>query len=619
MKGQSLQAWDDQRLASAETDVQHRQAAVAELQATRARARGPHREQMRLQLARKQAELADAQRVLASTRRLHPWVYHYTPSRPFPTLVMIVVFLLVATLVKDLFLMGNVILVGRLAERATFDLRKLFYRRTLRMQLHAFGEDRTSAYLTHFTHDMPALSTGIAALFGRAILEPLKMTACLVGAALICWRLLLFSLVASPLAVLLMNWLSRSIRRANRRAMEEMSQVYGHLTESLNGIEAVKAYTMERHERQRFHQLSKQYMQKALRIVKYGALTRPCTEMIGIGAICLALLAGGYLVLNHQTHLFGIRMSYRPLTLPALMAFYALLAGVSDPARKFAQIYNQLQRGMAAADRIYDMLDREPTITDPLHPTPVPTPHRQLAFENVSFGYHANQLVLRDIDLHIAYRETVAIVGPNGCGKSTLTSLIPRFYDPVCGTVRLDGVDLRHFRLHELRQQIGMVSQQPWLFDDTIFNNIRYGSPWASEQDVIEAARKAHVHAFIQQELPKGYRTLVGQGGGLLSGGQRQRIVLARAILRDPEILILDEATSQIDLESERLIHRALVEFIRDRTAILITHRLSTLALADRILVMDAGRIVDSGTHQQLLGRCGLYHRLHHTGLQASA
>jgi ATP-binding cassette subfamily B protein/subfamily B ATP-binding cassette protein MsbA len=401
--------------------------------------------------------------------------------------------------------------------------------------------------------------------------------------------------------------------------MEEMTQVYGHLTESLNGIEAVKAYTMERHERNRFHQLSKQYMDKALRIVKYGALTRPCTEMIGIGAICLALLAGGYLVLNQQTHLLGIRMSATPLTLPALMAFYALLAGVSDPARKFAQIYNDLQRGTAAADRIYGMLDREPTIADPAKPVPVPRPHRQLVFENVSFHYQPDQPVLSEISLRISHGETVAIVGPNGCGKSTLTSLIPRFYDPVDGVVRLDDVDLRHFRLNDLRQQIGMVSQTPWLFDDTILKNLRYGSPWASEQQVIEAAKKAHVHDFIANDLQRGYQTVVGQGGGLLSGGQRQRIALARAILRDPEILILDEATSQIDLESEQLIHKALVEFIRGRTAILITHRLSTLALADRILVMDTGRIVDMGTHEQLLARCGLYSRLQQAGLQESA
>jgi ATP-binding cassette subfamily B protein/subfamily B ATP-binding cassette protein MsbA len=227
--------------------------------------------------------------------------------------------------------------------------------------------------------------------------------------------------------------------------------------------------------------------------------------------------------------------------------------------------------------------------------------------------------VLHDLSLRIPHGEKLAIVGPNGCGKSTLTNLIPRFYDPVSGTVRLDHVDLRDMRLSDLRQQIGIVTQHTWLFDDTILNNIRYGRPQATDQQVIEAAKQAHAHQFIEQKLSRGYKTVVGQGGQLLSGGQRQRIALARAILRDPAILVLDEATSQIDLESEQLIHNVLVGFIRNRTAILITHRLSTLALADRILVMDAGRIVDIGTHEQLLSRCTLYSRLHKIAFRESA
>jgi ATP-binding cassette subfamily B protein/subfamily B ATP-binding cassette protein MsbA len=227
--------------------------------------------------------------------------------------------------------------------------------------------------------------------------------------------------------------------------------------------------------------------------------------------------------------------------------------------------------------------------------------------------------VLRAIDLRIPFGESLAIVGSNGCGKSTLVNLVARFYDPVEGAVRLDGVDLRACRVRELRRKIGIVTQQTVLFDDTVMNNIRYGSLHATDEQVIAAAKKAHAHRFIVEKLDEGYDTIVGERGGRLSGGQRQRIALARAILRDPEILILDEATSQIDLESEQLIHQALREFTRGRTAILITHRLSTLTLADRILVMDAGRIADLGTHQELLGRCDIYRRLHQIQFRESA
>jgi ABC-type multidrug transport system fused ATPase/permease subunit len=245
--------------------------------------------------------------------------------------------------------------------------------------------------------------------------------------------------------------------------------------------------------------------------------------------------------------------------------------------------------------------------------------HRDLVFEQVQFSYLPGHPILEDINLRIPCGETIAIVGPNGCGKSTLASLIPRFFDPTAGEIRLDGVDLRQARLRDLRHQIGLVTQETVLFNETVFANIRYGAPHATREQVVEAARKAHAHKFIENRLERGYDTLVGAGGSRLSGGQRQRIALARAILRDPPILILDEATSQIDLESEQLIHRVLEEFIRNRTAVIITHRLATLALADRVVVMEGGRIIDVGTHEQLNSRCGLYQRLYQIEFRQSA
>ena len=248
-----------------------------------------------------------------------------------------------------------------------------------------------------------------------------------------------------------------------------------------------------------------------------------------------------------------------------------------------------------------------------------PRHHRDLLFEGVHFSYVPGVPVLENINLRIPFGETIAVVGPNGCGKSTLVNLIPRFIDPTSGVVRLDGVDLRNVRLRELRRQIGLVTQETLLFDDTVFNNIRYGTPQATRDEVIQAAQQAHAHRFITERLEKGYDTVVGQRGGSLSGGQRQRIALARAILRDPAILILDEATSQIDLESEQVIQQVLEQFVRHRTTFIITHRLGAIRLADRVLVMDAGRVLDFGKHDELMRRCSLYARLHTLGFHESA
>jgi ATP-binding cassette subfamily B protein/subfamily B ATP-binding cassette protein MsbA len=351
----------------------------------------------------------------------------------------------------------------------------------------------------------------------------------------------------------------------------------------------------------------------------YDSLARPAIEILGLTIVFVALIAGAYLVLHQATHICGVRMCARPLSDPALLCFFGLLVGASDPARKLSDVFSAIQAGIAAADRLYPILDREPKIADPDVPRPAPRPHRQLVFDHVSFHYTPEQPVLHEIDLTIPFGETLCIVGPNGCGKTTLANLLPRFYDPVSGSVRLDDVDLRELRLRDLRRLVGLVTQQTLLFDDTVFNNIRYGSLTASRAEVLAAAKQAHAHRFITEKLEHGYDTIVGPGGNRLSGGQRQRIALARAMLRNPDILILDEATSQIDLESEQLIHKALEHFVRNRTAIIITHRLSTLELADRILVLDAGRQVDLGMHDELLRRCELYRRLHEFQFRQSA
>ena len=577
------------------------------------------REKQQHQLSLTQAKLVSEEEALGWALWMQPYAQRYLPGTPFLTLVVVVVLLITGTLIKDLFLVANMILIERLSQRATFDLRRQFYRNTLRMDLGTFGDNHTAGLMARFTNDMGALTRGISTLLGKTVREPLKMTVCLVGACMICWRLLLLSMVIAPLAIYLVSRLASSIKRASRRALEEMTHLYGVLSETFSGIQVVKAFTTEQAEQQRFDETARNYYQRSMRIVKYNSLIRPTTELMGISIICLAMLAGGYLVLNQQTHLFGLRMSARPLGFGALITFYALLIGSSDPLRKLADVFASLQASTAAADRIYELLDREPAIREVDDPQPLIASEHELIFHNVDFHYTADQPVIKNFNLRINAGETIAIVGPNGCGKSTLANLIPRFYDPVGGTITIDNVDLRQLRLNELRLAIGVVSQQTVLFDNTIMENIRYGSPHASDEQVIEAAGQARADQFIRTQLSDGYQTMVGEGGSKLSGGQRQRVALARVILRNPKILILDEATSQIDPESERLIHQALEQFTQGRTTLLITHRSSSLALADRVLVMEAGHLVDQGTPSELLSRCPLFQRLFQQELKESA
>ncbi|MFM7844030.1 MAG: ABC transporter ATP-binding protein [Planctomycetota bacterium] len=618
--GQSMHQWIDGKIENAAAKEGELHQTIAELRAGSDAATGDAAtgdSPAQLQMA--EARLLAEQQALQGYRWLQPLIHNYLPTKPFSTLLILIGFLVLATIIKDFMLVLDLVLVERLNQLTLFDLRKLCFRTTLKMDLKSFSEHSTSALMARFTADAGAVGVGITQVFGNSIREPMKMLACVTGASLICWRLLLFSLLLAPPAIYLIKRLSQSIKRANRRALEEVTRLFHVLSEAFSGIQTVKAYNMERWERNRFHGVSKQLYAKSMRITFYNALTKPITELLGIGVISVALLAGTYLVLNQETHLFGIRMCDRPLSFASLLLFYGLLAGVSDPARKMTDIYGGIQGAFAAADRLFAVLDIQPEIVDAESPRPVPQPFREIVFDRVSFHYQADQPVLRDCQLRIEAGEKVALVGPNGCGKTSLLNLLLRFYDPVIGSIRVDDVDLRAMRLRDLRGQIGLVTQHTQLFNDTVLNNIRYGSPQATEAQVIAAAKQAHAHQFIMDKLENGYATVVGQGGSRLSGGQRQRIALARAILKNPAILILDEATSQVDIESEHLIHKTLETFIVDRTAIFITHRLSTLDLVDRIVVMDAGRILDCGTHEELVRRCELYRRLHEIQFRQTA
>ena len=545
---------------------------------------------------------------------LQSTVIQHLPTGRFATFVWIVVGLIVSIALKGIFEFIQETLVAIVVHRTLFDFRNLFFRSAIHQDIHQLGEAGTTELMSRITNDTEQLGNGMKMLYGRVMLEPLKMLGCVVGACIISWQLTLMFVVVVLVAVVTLNKVSRSIKKAAKRVLERMSLLYKVLKESFDGLKLVKAFSRESHERRRFRAANWDYYKRTIRVIRIDSAVGPLLETLGVMAVSLALVAGAYLVLEQKTHIFGLRMIDDPLGFEALITLYMFLATIADPVRKLSSVYTKMQSGMAAADRIYALHDRLPSILPNADGPRVPPHAESIEFRNVCFSYHAGQSVLNDVNLTVLAGETVALVGPNGCGKSTLLGLLPRFYDPDHGSVLVDGVPLRGANLRSLRKQLGLVTQDTVLFDDTIANNIAYGKPGATQLEVEAAAKKAHAHDFIET-LTAGYQTRTGDmAASKLSGGQKQRIALARAILRDPRILILDEFTSQIDGESEAKIYDALREFVVGRTTFLITHRRSTLELAHRIVVMDEGRIQAIGTHAELLVASPTYRRLYDTG-----
>ena len=555
---------------------------------------------------------------LAKLDRWNGLIVRFAPHGPFYTLVYVVGFLLLGTLLKcSIRALGDVA-VARVAKRVAANLRMEFFRARLKNR----GEQDTNIgnAAGRIAGNVGAIGTAIQIVFGRAIQEPLKLVSCLVTAALFNWRLLLFSLVAIPLAGVLLSALSRMIRRASLKSFDERCMLISRMVQTFRGVEVVMAYNMESYEGRKFRKHSMTVYREQVKIAFFTSLLRANNEMLGVAAISISALAGGHLVLNQQTHLFGIPLAAEPMGSADILTFFMLIVGCSDPLRKLSDVYGQLQGGAAAADRVIPTIDASKL--------PEPNPGKRIRiesargpirFDNVSFSYHVNKPVLRSISFDINPNETLAIVGPNGCGKSTLIKLLLRFAEPDSGKIFVGDTDLHDIQRRSIRKRTALVTQNPVLFSDTIANNIRYGSKNATEFEVINAAQKAHAHEFIVNSTVSGYETNCGDFGSNLSGGQQQRISVARAILRDPDILILDEASSQIDPKSEELIHDSLREFVKDRTAIMITHRMSTLALADRIMVMEQGQVADIGTHGELMARCKRYQRLRSMSVKKSA
>ncbi len=571
---------------------------------------------------RKEAESFDDPFLLAhkinlerTTLRGYQWLreifYAYLPSTPFATIVLLLGALLGMTILKTAFLIANSVLVAKIANQTIFDLRNALYDKCLALEYARYSQDGSAEMMSRITNDVGGIGNGLSNVYGKLIREPLKMFVCLGMAIWINWQLFVVTILILPLIAWGIQVLAKKIRKTSREIMKEVAKLYQTLQETFSGIKIVKCFSLEDHQRDQFHAQGKVIYRNSLKVAFLDVLAKGLVECSGILLVSIALLVGAWLVLTGSTTLFGIPMSERPLSIEWLVMFYVALLGAADPARKLSDIFTSIQNAAAVADRVYEMLDMPLKVADPQNPVPLKGNSMDLVFRNVDFDYASDRPVLREINYSIPFGKTVAFVGANGSGKSTLLNLIPRLADPTRGEVMLGGVSLRDVAQKDLHSHLGLVSQEAILFDDTVMNNIRFGRPDATEEEVLEAAKKANAHEFISRVLPQGYDTPLGPLGNLLSGGQRQRIALARVILRDPRILLLDEATSQIDLESERSIQNSLMEFHQGRTVILVTHRLGILSMADEIVVMENGRIADHGTHDELMSRCRFYQNLY--------
>lgn len=562
---------------------------------------------------------------LAAHGQILPWIERWAPRNPFQTLVALMGVLFLGTIIRGLFLMASMVSVARAGQRMMLDLQNEVFRNVLKMEPNELQVKGTGDLVNRIRGETSLIGQAVMVIFGKTVREPLKMMGCLAGAALVNWRLLLLSVIVCPIAAFLMLKIAKITKRANKRAMEESAKLLNRLYQSLVYMRTVRAFNMEDAEREKFQVVAKDVYKKSMRISWFSSMARMNTEIFGVAMMTLSVLAGGYLVLNDQTHLFGIRMCSTPMNFGSVMMFFGFLIGIADPLRKMGDVFQMIQSGMVAADRVFPLIDQQPAVKEPRSPIGLPVDGLDIEFENLHFHYSPETPILKGVNAKIPAGTSLAIIGHNGCGKSTLVNLLPRFFDPVSvdpsepsGRIRVGGVDIRETSIKELRSRIGYVTQTTMLFGDTIGENIAYGTPGATHAEIIEAAKRAHAHEFIMA-LEDGYETQIGEHGGKLSGGQSQRISLARAILKNPDILILDESTSQIDPESRELIYQSLSKFMQDRTTIFITHHVTTINLVDRIMLMKDGQVVDLGTHSQLLGRCEEYRRFRNADIVNAA
>ena len=514
------------------------------------------------------------------------------------------VIVLAGMLIKHFFIYLYQYLMNDITQRIMRDIRLQLYMKIQSLSLDYFSKKRTGELMSRITYDVGVVENAVSYSVTDLFVQSFTILGFLVTVFMVYFKAALILLLVFPTIIWPLSIIGRRLRKLAQHSQERMADINTILLETISGVEIVKAFSTEEYEIERFGRKSHDFYKLAMKRVKRLLFMAPITEIFG--AVC-----GVVMILWLGREVMEGRLSFG-----IFLLFFASIMSVISPIKKLGNVNAVTQQALSANERIQDILEQVPTVQEKGTAETLALIQNNITFDHVSFRYEPNgPKVLRDIKLEIRAGELVAIVGPTGTGKSTLANLIPRFYDPCDGAVSIDGTDLRGVTFRSLRSQIGIVTQETFLFNDSIRANIAYGTLNVSSRSIEQAAQQAYAHRFIVR-LPQGYDTVIGDRGFRLSGGEKQRIAIARAILKNPPILILDEATSQLDSESERYVQEALDQLMRGRTVIAIAHRLSTIKKADKIVVLEAGRIVGLGQHQHLLDHCDLYRRLYETQFQ---
>ena len=513
-------------------------------------------------------------------------------------LTYIALSVVVIFLFRGFFFYGQSYLISYVGQKVVIDIRREVFKKIQRLSMAFYDKNKTGTIMSYVTNDVNALQTGLVDNIVEMITEGVILVASIVAMIYLDWKLFLFSLCTFPVVIMFIDFFGKKIRASGGKIQGATADLTSVLQEVVSSARVIKSFVREDYEIERFEAQNMHNFRAQMKYVKLSATLTPTIEFVAAIGVTMILWFGGNSVIDGD------------ISAGALVAFLTYAVNISNPIKRLSRVIANIQKALAAADRVFDVLDLPELIQNKPNAQLLPHVKGSVSFNNVSFAYNTDEPILDNVTFSATPGQVVALVGPSGAGKSTVASLLPRFYDVTGGSIVIDGLDIRDVTMESLREQVGIVPQETMLFNGSVYDNILYGRLDATEEEVMAASKAANAHNFIT-ELPNGYDTQLGDRGVNISGGQRQRIAIARAILKNPQILILDEATSALDTESERVVQEALDRLMVGRTSFVIAHRLSTIKNADKILVMEKGKIVEEGNHDELMDRDGLYAHLY--------